>query len=81
MTEIQRRILQVLASFFENHPNSGTGDTEMAEALKIHVQEARHHMQELSNQGYIKLQDASSLSGKRLITDGITPKGFMVVNR
>lgn len=81
MTEIPRRILQVLANFFENHPNSGTGDTEIAKALKIHIQEARYYMQELSIQGYIKLEDASSLTKERLITDGLTPEGFMIVNR
>jgi DNA-binding MarR family transcriptional regulator len=75
-----RKILQALAAFFKDNPNSGTGDSEISEALKINIHKVRVCLQELSKQGYIELRNADSLAGKYWIVIGLTSQGWVSVN-
>lgn len=80
MTETQKTILQALYQLFSSNPNEGSGDKEIAEALKIDVREVRYQLQELSSQNYISTLDASSsLDVGRIVVRELTPKGYMAV--
>lgn len=75
-----KSILQALADFFNNNPNSGTGDIEISEALEINIHKVRVCFQELSKQGYIEILDKSAHQmGESWIVIGLTSKGWISV--
>jgi DNA-binding MarR family transcriptional regulator len=76
-----KSILQALADFFNNNSNSGTGDSEISEALGINIHKVRVCFQELSKQGYIEVLDgADHQTGERLIVIGLTSEGWVYVD-
>jgi Mn-dependent DtxR family transcriptional regulator len=77
----RQKILQALANFFKNNPNSCTGDSEISEALEINIHKVRVCFQELSKQGYIEVLDgADHTTEERSIVIRLTSKGWVFVD-
>ena len=80
MEDIQINILSALYSFFEQNKNKGTGDKEIAKASGLDIDRVRVCLKDLQTKGYIKLEDAASLSNpERYIVMSMTAEGRLAV--